>query len=219
MPCRICQYNQVSAIDRALLAGVSPTSLNKRYQSFSIPELQRHQEHLQQKMALAGQRFHDGLRQGLYCKLYIVMEMVLGVVRAARGREDFKLFLQASREFSRIVSLMDKMAVHLEPEMIYCLMASPQWDLQEDNLLPSSFQALSKTRQSLKVNLFAPCPEPEPAVIPEKNQSSPPGLRNSGLETPDTRAAAEIPGIHPPETSNRKLETARIMGQLKIFHD
>jgi hypothetical protein len=206
MPCRICQYNQVSAIDRALLAGVSPTSLHQRHQSFSIPELQRHQEHLQQKMALAGQRFHDGLRQGLYCKLYIVMEMVLGVVRAARGRDDFKLFLQASREFSRIVSLMDKMAVHLEPEMIYCLMASPQWDLQEDNLLPSSFQALSKTRQSLKVNLFAPCPEPEPEPDPGTALSSTREIhlaeRKTPAATPNPEPLPEVSAILARDQSN-----------------
>ena len=94
-------------------------------------------------MARADKRFHDGLRQGLFCKLNLVLEMVLGVVRGARAGEDFKLFLQASREVSRIVSLMLKMDVHLEPEMIYCLMASPQWDLQ-DSLLPNSFQALAQ---------------------------------------------------------------------------
>ncbi len=124
-----------------------------------------------------------GLRQGLFCKLNIVMELVLSVVRGAKAGGDFKLFLQASREFTRIISLMNKMEVPLEPEMIYCLMASPQWDLQ-DNLLPNAFQALSETRQTLKVNLFAACPEPEPEPIPAPAQSSPLQIHNSEIRNP-----------------------------------
>ena len=160
MPCTVCQHNQIKDLDRALLTGATLTSLSRKY-GFTTSALQRHQEHLMQKMAQAQREFHDSLRQGLFCKLNLVMEMVLGVVRGARAGEDFKLFLQASREFTRIISLMLKMDVPLGPEMIYCLMSSPQWDLQ-DNLLPNAFQTLSDTRQTLKVNLFAACPEPEP---------------------------------------------------------
>jgi hypothetical protein len=181
--CIVCKHNQIKDIDRALLTGASLASLHTRY-SFSIPDLQYHQKHLQNKMAAAMDRFHHSLRQGLFCKLNIVMELVLSVVRGARAGEDFKLFLQASREFTRIISLMNKMEVHLEPEIIYCLMASPQWDLQ-DNLLPNAFQALTETRQTLKVNLFAACPEPEPEPIPAPEQSSQLQIHHSKLETPD----------------------------------
>ncbi len=183
MPCIVCRHNQIKDIDRALLTGATLTVLSQKY-GFSTSALQRHQEHLRQKMSQAQNRFHDGLRQGLFCKLNIVMEMVLGVVRGAKAGGDFKLFLQASREFTRIISLMNKMEVNLDPEMIYCLIASPQWDLQ-DNLLPSSFQALSETRQTLKVNLYAPCPEPEPETSHEPAQSSPLETKNSKLETPN----------------------------------
>ena len=165
--CIVCRHNQIKDIDRALLTGATLTSLNQKY-GFSTSALHRHQEHLMQKMGRAQKRFHDGLHQGLFCKLNIVMELVLHVVRGANAGGDFKLFLQASREVTRIISLMHKMAVQLEPEMIYCLMASPQWDLQ-DSLLPNSFQALSDTRQTLAVNLFAPCPEPEPETIPDND--------------------------------------------------
>ncbi len=158
--CIVCRHNQIKDIDRALLTGASLTSLSKKY-GFGTSDLHRHQKHLVQKMAQAQKRFHDGLRQGLLCKLNIVLELVLHVVRGANAGGDFKLFLQASREVTRIISLMTKMDVQLDQEMIYCLMASPQWDLQ-DSLLPNAFQALSDTRQTLAVNLFAPCPEPEP---------------------------------------------------------
>ena len=165
MPCKICNYNQVKDLDRLLLAGVTPAALSKKYR-FSVAELQRHQEHLQQKLTLARQRFQVNLHQGLFCKLNTVMEMVLGVVRGARNGQDPKLLLQAGREFTNIINLMHKMAAQLEfdPEFLYCLMASEQWDLQEDALLPYGFQALSRTRHTLKVNLFEPCPEPEPQV-------------------------------------------------------
>ena len=193
--CIICGYNQVKDVDRALLTGATLTSLSQKY-GFTTSALHRHQEHLMQKMAQAQREFHDSLRQGLFCKLNLVMEMVLGVVRGARAGEDFKLFLQASREFTRLISLMIKMDVHLGPEMIYCLMSSPQWDLQ-DNLLPNAFQTLAATRQTLKVNLFAACPEPEPDPVPA--QPPTPEPQNSEPETPDL--------ISHLETRNSELET------------
>ncbi len=201
MPCTVCKHNQIKDINRALLTGATLTSLSQKY-GFSTSALHHHQEHLMHKMAQAQQEFHDGLRQGLFCKLNLVMEMVLGVVRSARAGEDFKLFLQASREFTRILSLMLKMDVHLGPEMIYCLMSSPQWDLQ-DNLLPNAFQTLSDTRQILKVNLFAACPEPAPEPDPVPAQPPTPETQNSQPETPDQ--------IFHVETRNSKLEILPVL--------
>jgi hypothetical protein len=215
--CIVCRHNQIKDIDRALLTGTTLTSLNQKY-GFSTSALHRHQEHLMQKMARAQKRFHDGLHQGLYCKLNIVMELVLHVVRGANAGGDFKLFLQASREVTRIISLMHKMAVQLEPEMIYCLMASPQWDLQ-DSLLPNSFQALSATRQTLAVNLFAHCPEPEPETIPDTTQESPLETQNRKLATlepadtladpnPDLLQSVNFPVSRQPDSPQyRKLQT------------
>jgi hypothetical protein len=195
MPCNVCKHNQVKDIDRGLLSGVSLSSLSKTY-GFSTEALHLHHQHLQHKMALAQQRCHDGLHQGLLCKLSMVMEMVLGVVQGARAGEDFKLFLQATREFTRVVSLMLKMEARLEPEMIYCLMSSPQWDLQEGILLPNSTQALNATRQSLKVNLFAPCPEPEPEPTPEPASAHPPTVETCRHQF-ETLTAAASPGAVP----------------------
>ncbi len=196
--CTVCRHNQTKDIDRALLTGATLTSLSQKY-GFSTAALHRHQEHLKQKMAQTQKRFQDSLGQGLFCKLNLVLELVLGVVRGAKAGEDFKLFLQATRETTRIISLMHKMAVPLDPEMIYCLMASPQWDLQ-DSLLPDAFQALSKTRQTLAVNLFAPCPEPEPAPDPETAPSPPFETPTAPLETPQPQAIQT-------KTADRKLKT------------
>ena len=156
---------------------------------------------------------------GLFGKLHTVMEMVLYVVRGAKNGEDFKLFLQASREFTRIISLMHKMAaqLNLDPEFIYHLMASPQWDLQEDSLLPHAIQAMSDTRHTLKVNLFAPCPEPEPEPAPEPALSSPRETQNSKLETltaepgpnplPEVSASLARQPLNKPETGARPPAT------------
>jgi hypothetical protein len=198
MTCQVCKHNQIKIIDRALLAGADLTSLSRTY-GFDVPSLRRHQEHLQRKMAQASQRFHANLHQVLFCKLTQVMEMVFHVVREAKKGGDFKFFLQASREFSRVMSLTDKMAakLHLDPEFIYCLMASHQWDLQEESLLPAAFVAVADHRQSLKVNLFASCPEtpPEPEPTAALNPSL--GTANSELKT--THADPHGLPLDPPE--------------------
>ena len=203
MSCKICQYNQVKDLDRLLLAGATLAFVNQRYRSFTIAELECHREHLHRKMALAQKRFQVSLSQGLYCKLNTVMEMVLGVIRGAKNQRDDRLLLQAGREFTKIINLMDKMTAKLDfdPEFLYCLAASPEWDLQEDALLPSAFQALSKTRHTLKVNLFEPCPAPEtqiPASVSnanvtllhpdQENRLQPPGSdRLAGISAPPAR--------------------------------
>jgi hypothetical protein len=169
--CQVCLHNQVKNIDRLLLAGAAPAAVGKKF-GCSPAAMQRHQEHLAQKMAQAEQRFQASLHQGLFFKLYSVLEMVLGTIRAAQAAGDFKLCLQASREVSRLIKLMLKLDPHLEPEMLYCLVASPQWDLQ-DTLLPDPWTSLMQTRETLKLNLFAPCPEPDPEAAASLEASSP----------------------------------------------
>jgi hypothetical protein len=208
MPCPVCKHNQINDINRALLTGASLTSLSRQY-GLSPAALPRHQEHLLKKMAVAQERFHANLNQGLYCKLNMVLEMVLSVVRGARAGEDFKLFLQAGREATRIAGLMHKMNVPLDPEMIYCLMASSQWGLQ-DSLLPNAFQALDNVRQTLAVNLMAPCPEPEPeaadrAPVAPISAAASPGCTSDA--TPAAGSNSQPAETSPLATQNSALET------------
>jgi hypothetical protein len=216
MPCPVCQHNQVNNIDRALLAGADLPSLSRKF-GFSPEALHRHQTHLQQKMAQARRRFHDNLNQGMFCKLSQVMEMVLSVVREAMKGEDYKFFLQASREFTRITNLMQKMAakLQLDPEFIFCLMASPQWDLQEETLLPHALQAMTANRQTLKLDLFAPCPEPE-AETPF--QTSAPDTRPVTPQSPETP-----PGDRKPATGKRprfkREKSAKIARKFDPLHN
>jgi hypothetical protein len=216
--CRICNYNMVKTIDRLLLAGVTPAELSRKF-AFTVDELERHQQHLQAKMARVQKRFHGHLHLGLYCKLNNVMEMLLGVIRKTKGGEDVKSCLQAGREFTRIITLMDKMAARLQvdPEFIYCLLNNPEWDSQEDSLLPYAYQALAQTRQTLKQDLFDPCclePEPEPApalnqapvlrtppASPHVNLDAPPAEPNCG---PLPEAAAILAGQTNQEPTNGK---------------
>jgi hypothetical protein len=164
MSCPVCKYNMVRDIDRALLGGITPAALSRQY-PFTPADLSRHQEHLQRKMHLASSRLQHNLQLMLFCKLNTVMEITLAVVHKTKAGEDPKVFLQAGREFTRIISLMDKMAAKLEldPEFIYHLMASHQWDLQEGALLPQAFPAIFATRQTMKQHLFSTCPEPDAA--------------------------------------------------------
>jgi hypothetical protein len=194
--CQVCSHNQIKNIDRFLLTGASPAAVGKKY-GFSTAAVLGHQQHLTRKMAQAEQRFHASLHQGLLCKVNIVLELVLSVVRSAQAGGDFKLFFQATREVSRIINLMLKMDVRLDPEMIYCLVASPQWDLQ-DSLLPDSFTSLVQTRETLKLNLFAPCPDPE--LEPEPVPATPVETLKPGLEIPTTPTAPSGPAAGSPAT-------------------
>ncbi len=96
------------------------------------------------------------------------MEMLLQVIRRTRTAEDPKIFFQATREFTRVTGLMEKMAAKMEfdPEFVYCLMDNMQWNLQEDAMMPEAYQALALTRQNMRQRLFEPCPEPEPETEP-----------------------------------------------------
>jgi hypothetical protein len=207
--CRICQYNMVKTIDRLLLAGVTPLEISRTF-AFSVAELESHQQHLQAKMARVQKRFHDHLHLGLYCKLNNVMEMILWVIRKTKGSDDVKSCLQAGREFTRIIALMDKMAARLDvdPEFIYCLLANPQWDLQEDGHLPYAYQALAESRQTLKQDLFGPCPEPESetappsALNPTPGPHTPPASPHVNLDAPE--AAAILAGQTNLEPANGK---------------
>ena len=108
---------------------------------------------------------------------------------------------------------MIKMAVQLEPDLIYCLMASPQWDLQ-DSLLPNSFQALSQTRQTLKVNLYAPCPDPEPEIIPATAPGSPFETHNPKIETPEPQAGQTNTGNRAPAAETSPAKQREISAKL-----
>ena len=157
------------------MGGITPAALSQQY-PFTPAELSRHQEHLHRKMQLASRRLQHNLHLMLFCKLNTVMEMTLTVVHKTRSAEDPKVFLQAGREFTHIINLMDKMAAKLEPdpEFIYHLMSSHQWDLQEGAMLPNAFPAIFAARQTMKQHLFSPCPDQadDPALAAPSRDSA-----------------------------------------------
>ncbi len=160
MPCTVCTHNQIKEIDRALLTGATLISLSQQY-GLSKSALHRHKNHLLEKMRQAKERLLDSLELGRFLKLNSYLELSLHNARAASTEGNFRASNQATREGTRIIALMAKMDLPLDQELVYCLMSSPQWTL-EDSLLPGAFQALADARQTMSLGLLAPCPEPEP---------------------------------------------------------
>jgi hypothetical protein len=170
MKCTVCNLNQTKEIDRALLTGVTLTSLSRKY-GLSISALHRHKDHLHKKMHRAETRLQASLHQGFFFKLNTLLDLAMQTALTASADGNSRLFLQAGSLGSRIINQMTKMDVQLEPEMVYCLMASPKWNMT-DSLLPGAFQALSDTRQTLATDLLAPCADPEPELVPDQAQTS-----------------------------------------------
>ncbi len=213
MKCTVCTHNQIKDIDRALLTGATLISLSQKY-SLSTSAVHRHKTHLLDKMRQAKKRLRASLDQGLFFKLNTYLELSLQAARAASAENNFRALNQSTREGTRVVALMKKMEFELDDELVYCLMYSTQWALQ-DSLLPDAFQALADTRQTMSVNLFSPCPEPPPPDLDEdddededddddwddwdededteETSTSVPEIINPALETPG-------PGIPPGST-------------------
>ncbi len=154
MKCTVCNHNHIKDIDRALLTGATLTFLTQKY-GFSKSAVHRHKTHLLDKMRQVKKRLQDSLDQGYLFKLNTFLELSLHNARTATAEVNFKAANQATREGTRIINFMTKMAVQLDQELVYCLMSSLQWALQ-DSLLPDAFQALADTRQTMSVNLFSP---------------------------------------------------------------
>lgn len=179
--CTICRYNQVQDIDRALLAGVTLSSLNQKY-GFSLSVLQRHKKHLFEKVGRAQTRLRDHLRQNCLFKLNLVLEIAMHTARAATGDSNATIALQATRELTRIIDLMTKQDFELDPEMVYCLLHSHEW-VGYHGLLPTDSEVIPKIRQTMAENLATPCPMPESSQGQDPAPNSTPKPKNSELAT------------------------------------
>lgn len=207
--CLICRYNQKQDIDRALLSGATPASLHKKY-SFSIPALQRHQKHLVEKVHRAQQRLRDHLRQNCLFKLNRVLEIAMHTARLASGAGDARTALQATREVTRIIALMTKLDFELDPEMVYCLLGSHGW-VGYHGILPTESEAIPKIRASMGWDLFAPCPQPDPALDSPPDPQSPEldPFSTSAPETPASQVHTPVPPAVGPPAVDRKLKTTK----------
>jgi hypothetical protein len=226
MKCPVCNLNQTREINRALLTGATLTSLKQKY-GLSLSALQRHKDNLIQKMCRAEERLQASLRQGFFCKLNTLLDLAMQNAFTANADGNSRLFLRAGSLASRLINQMQKLDFALEPEMVYCLLASPTWNMT-DSLLPGAFQALSDTRQTLATDLLAPCADQDPEPASDPAQTSPDETENSDLETLVQTAALDdrgrdllqkvFPGLVPqpsqPKTENRLFKKWETTGKL-----
>jgi len=165
--CIVCRHNQTKDIDRALLAGATLSS-----SAGSTASTPRPCNAIRSTCPEKWPRPKNASTTACtrVCSANLILSWNWSSVSSGRqGGEDFKLFLQASREVTRLISLMHKMQVHLEPELIYCLMPLPV-DLQ-DSLLPMPSRPCPPPPDPGRQPLRS-CPEPEPYQTRQRPQSS-----------------------------------------------
>ncbi len=211
MKCSVCNHPERSAIDRDLLAGgFSFEALKKKYGP-SMSALWRHKKHLLEKMAQAEKRFLDNLRLGVLLKLNSRLERNERTAQAAEAEGNSRLVLQADRDATRILTYIDKMAIRLDQDTIYRLLASPQW-AQQGGLLPTDPKFIAAANQFLADKLFIPCPELSPHLDDiddeeDEEEYAPFGIRcDSGPEIIREKSAKLPKKPHQSEQYNEQYQ-------------
>ncbi len=158
MPCTVCQHPQRRDIDQALIAGSATLAALSQQYNLSTSALHRHKAHLQAKVNQAKDRLQDNLRQGCLFWLSQALQMTMQTAKAAQNEGNGKIALQAIRQGTRLITIILKQDFQPDPEMVYEILASPQWTAQ-DSLLPDDPRILSASRQALAGVLSTPCPD------------------------------------------------------------
>jgi hypothetical protein len=199
MSCTICQHPKRQEIDQALIAGSTTLAALSQEHGLSTSALHRHKTHLQANVNRAQDQLQNNLRQGCIFWLSQALEMAMATAKAAQTEGNFKVVLQALGHGTRIINLILKQDFQLSPEVLYEILASPQWTAQT-GLLPDDPNIMAMSRQSLAGTLSSPCPE---TAAPASSPASPVDLDLmqqvlQGLTSPPADQ---------PKTGNRKLET------------
>ncbi len=170
MSCTICQHPKRQAIDQALIAGSATRAALSQEYGLSTSALHRHKAHLQANVNRAKDQLQNNLYQSCFFWLSQALEMVMQTAQAAQAEGNFKVVLQAIRQGTRLITIILKQDFQLGPEVVYEILASPQWTTQA-SLLPDDPTIMSRSRQSLAGTLSSPCPEiaavPPSPVSPE----------------------------------------------------
>jgi hypothetical protein len=109
MPCSICNHPQRPAIDQALLGGRATLAALARQYGLSTSALHRHYDHLQEKQRRAQSRNRAQLHLDCLTKLDRILDLTLQTAETASAEGNHKVVIQAAREATRIVSLINKM--------------------------------------------------------------------------------------------------------------
>jgi hypothetical protein len=105
--CSICTHPDLTAIDRAVLAGVSLRSLAARY-GLSLSSLSRHTKHLRRALAAAADQDHQAHQAALLDKLDLFEVRLERIFRKAEDRDSLHISLGCVQESLRILTLRAK---------------------------------------------------------------------------------------------------------------
>ena len=163
MKCTVCHHPRRHDIDLALLARRG--TLESLHQQFgvSVSSLQRHKNHLREKMSQARDRLQNSRQQGCLLKLNALLDHVQRAVQTAAADGNLDRVIRGSYVGSRIIHQINQMEVSLELETVYRLISAPGF-VSQDTLLPTDPLVIAELHQALLDNACAPCPEPVPAV-------------------------------------------------------
>ena len=196
MKCTVCTHPQRQAIDHALLAGDATYEALSAQYGPSLSAIYRHKKHLQEKMRQAEKRLQNHLRQDTLFRFNEYLETTRQVVRTASADGDTRQTLRAVREGTRILNFITKLEVKFDGDLVYRIIASPQFTTQ-DSLLPTDPGIITSHRQTLAGALSSPCPETTPL--------SPDPQADLDLLTQNFLNLAQ--SVSEPQTENRKLKT------------
>jgi hypothetical protein len=189
MKCTVCTHPQRQAIDHALLAGDATYEALSAQYGPSLSAIYRHKKHLQEKMRQAEKRLQNHLRQDTLFRFNEYLETTRQVVRTASADGDTRQTLRAVREGTRILNFITKLEVKFDGDLVYRIIASPQFTTQ-DSLLPTDPGIITSHRQTLADHLFFPCPE---LVLPDLDDEEEAG--DEIAEAAEAEKAAEIPRL------------------------
>ena len=164
MKCTVCNHPQCHDIDLALITRSHTLDVLKQQFGPSRSALHRHKKHLLKKLDRAEESFANTVRLGYLFRLNTYLEETSATVKTAREEGNSRLGLQALNSGTRIINFMNKLDVSVERDLVYRLMASPQWT-QPGCALPADPHILADSRAAQAQNLFSFCPDADPEEL------------------------------------------------------
>jgi hypothetical protein len=109
-PCSVCSHEKLAEIDRALLSGVTYRTLAAQY-GLSASALCRHTKHLARYQKNI-QIYHDQkYNRVMLDKLELIEARLDRIFKDAEDRRSLRVALDCLREYSRLLTSMEKFRV------------------------------------------------------------------------------------------------------------
>ena len=148
-------------------------------------------------------RFQKNLQHHGAFWLSRALDMVERIAKAAEAEGNHRISLQAIRQGTSLLNIINKRECQFDPLMVYAIMTSPQWT--QASLLPDDPDIMSLCRRFLAGVFDAPCPES--GASPSASASM------AEFDAPGQLALWDQLEIAPGKTENGGRETAH--GQVK----